>query len=303
MLVADTRNDDYTATFLQDTAQVFSTLSSYLSRWNDPRDNLQTCAGLSRVNFSNSRLVDVFFKSNTNTRDTFSSLPYTFIGHFYPLSSAWNYPVQCDKFMHHPACAWVEGVSAWRNRIQHMVSREDQENGGSDKRISMAVKVINSQVRPSYCTALYPATVWRRLDSRGRIFIKRVMACPNKYCTVSVTQGPCSCPLSGHGANFFFFYDPCRYESSEDHSMPRLWRTNVVGIILDRHCLDRCIIFPRSSRIVHCCLFSFIRFAVMKGFRLSPLKATKISEIKNGSLQSNFPLVVNISRKSRGLLE
>lgn len=51
------------------------------------------------------------------------------------------------------------------NRIERTLvnaergSGKGQKEGELDKRISMVVKVINSQVWPSYCPALYPPTV------------------------------------------------------------------------------------------------------------------------------------------------
>lgn len=58
-------------------------------------------------------------------------------------------------------CRHREIVSSTKRTLvnAHRASGKGQEEGELDKRISMVVKVINSQVWPSYCPALYPPIV------------------------------------------------------------------------------------------------------------------------------------------------
>lgn len=69
-----------------------------------------------------------------------------------------NYP--CVNVML-KKCRHREIVSSTKRTLvnAHRASGKGQEEGELDKRISMVVKVINSQVWPSYCPALYPPTV------------------------------------------------------------------------------------------------------------------------------------------------
>lgn len=77
-----------------------------------------------------------------------------------------------------------------------------------DKRISMVVKVINSQVWPSYCPALYPPTVWRRLDYHvyvytGYIYLLNELYSLSKQILRRFDGVILVDPLCAVGANFF----------------------------------------------------------------------------------------------------
>lgn len=95
----------------------------------------------------------------------------------------------------------------WLMHTEARVVRAKREEE-LDKRISMVVKVINSQVWPSYCPALYPPIVWRRLDYHiyvytGYIYLLNELYSLSKQILRRFDGVILVDPLCAVGANFF----------------------------------------------------------------------------------------------------